>query len=200
MHSMHSVHCLLPSISKRACRGLTQSNSPHWHSAVPGGITQAQTLKSCTSSRKHCHYTELSAMCVCRAARATDVGMVWCCTACDAIFLPVLQGSAGADRQRTGLRGAQETKHSHFTFLLAVCVSRTCSERKRLGHAFNGVVPDEMPSSCLCSMAAHHQPCDTTKFGRPLTSSFAALRHLCIMRARSCIPASTASRALSKPV
>ena len=44
-------------------------------------------------------------------------------------------------------------------------------------------------------------PADTnSKFGHPLTSSFAALRHLCIMRARSCIPASTASRALSKPV
>lgn len=135
MHSMHSVHCLLPSISKRARRGLTPSNSPHWHSAVPGGIAQAQTLKSCTSSRKHCHYTELSAMCVRRAASATDIGMVWCCAACDAIFLPVLQGSAGADRQRTGLRRAQETKHSHFTFPPAVCVCRTCSERERLGHA-----------------------------------------------------------------
>ena len=79
MHSLHSLHCLLPSISKRARRGLTPSNFPHWHSAVPGGIAQAKTLKSCTSSHKHCHYTELPAMCVRRAASASDLGTHWWC-------------------------------------------------------------------------------------------------------------------------
>ncbi len=55
MHSMHSLHSLLPSISKRARRGLT-SNFPHWHSAVLGGNAQP---KSCTPSPKHCQFSDL---------------------------------------------------------------------------------------------------------------------------------------------
>ena len=90
MHSMHSLHSLLPSISKRARRGLT-SNFPHWHSAVLGGNAQP---KSCTPSPKHCQFSDLPEMCARRAASATNMGTLWCGAACDAIFLSVLQCSS----------------------------------------------------------------------------------------------------------
>ena len=79
MHSMHSLHSLLPSISKRARRGLT-SNFPHWHTAVLGGNAQP---KSCTPSPKHCQFSDLLEMCVRREASATDMGtLVWCSMRC----------------------------------------------------------------------------------------------------------------------
>jgi hypothetical protein len=43
------------------------------------------------------HFTDLPAVCVRRAASATDLGTLWSCAARDAIFLPVLHGSAGAE-------------------------------------------------------------------------------------------------------
>ena len=56
MHSMHSMHSLLPSIGKRARRRLT-SNFQHWHSAVLGGNAQPQSY---TPSPKHSQCVQYS--------------------------------------------------------------------------------------------------------------------------------------------
>ena len=93
MHSMHSMHSLLPSIGKRARRRLT-SNFEHWHSAVLGGNAQPQSY---TPSPKQCQLTDLPEMCARRAASATNMGTLWCGAADGiAIFLSVLR--AGASR------------------------------------------------------------------------------------------------------
>ena len=115
---MHSLHSLLPSISKRARRGLT-SNFPHWHSAVLGGNAQP---KSCTPSPKHCQFSDLPEMCVRREASTTDMGTLWCGAACNAIFSPVFHASAGASRHNTGLtRRAQQAAN----MVISLCVRTT---------------------------------------------------------------------------
>ena len=154
MHSMHSMHSLLPSIGKRARRRLT-SNFEHWHSAVLGGNAQP---KSCTPSPKHCQFSDLPEMCARRAASATNMGTLWCGAACDAIFLSVLHASAGASRHRTGLtRRAQQAAN-----MVISQFCRRCASVARAASAADlariGVLQDVMPSSCLCSMAALRQP------------------------------------------
>ncbi len=152
MHSMHSLHSLLPSISKRACRGLT-SNFQHWHSAVLGGNTQP---KSHTPSPKHCQFSDLLEMCSRRAASGTDMGTLWCGAACDAIFSSVFHASAGASRHRTGLtRRAQQAAN-----MVISQFCRWCASVARAASAADlaRVLQDVMPSSCLCSMTAQRQP------------------------------------------
>ena len=102
LHAQHAQHALSPSIYWQTCA----SSSHVEFSALAQGCAGRQP-QSYTPSPKHCQLSDLPEICARRAASATDMGMLWCGAACDAIFSPVFH--AGASRHSTVLtRRAQQ--------------------------------------------------------------------------------------------